>query len=115
MAGTNNTYVAADATWSVTFPDNTNGGTVSGISSCNSLSGTQNKAYPEYNNQITQGYQDGGVNCWCRMTSPVRSAWIFSYISSFANYCAWDCVEHCINAVHDDVDSRTAFYNSAGN
>ena len=108
--GTNNTYDGTNATWSVTFPNYT----ISGIASCNSLSGTENKAYPEYNNQITQG-ETSGANCWCRMTSPVRSAWVFYYTSSSASDCAAFCANLCGADVRSDASFRGGIFGSAGN
>ena len=113
VAGTEEpTYSDANATWSVTFPDYT----VSGIASCNSIDGGEfGSAHPEYNNQITQGYQDGQLNCWCRMTSPVRSAWVFYDPYSSASSCASNCAKLCGYRVHGHASFRTAVFNTAGN
>ena len=113
--GSSYTYSAENATWSLTFSNNTNGGTISGISSCNSLTGTWGQAYPEYNNQITQGYQDGGLQCWCRMTSPVRSAWVRYSVSNSASDCTTSCANNCAYNVSNSVDFRRAMFNTAGN
>ena len=114
--GTGYSNNATNATWSVTFANNANGGTVSGIASCNSLSGTYATAYPEYNNQITQG-ETSGANCWCRMTSPVRSAWVFEELDDSVSKCSGLCAFRCArNAQEDDyITFRRAYYDSAGN
>ena len=112
--GTNSSYVPADATWTVTFPDYT----VSGIVSCDSPNGgTFASAHPEYNNQITQGYHDGGLNCWCRMTSPVRSAWVFSDHDNVADDCTRLCAYRCARNIKENtyINFRRAMFNSAGN
>ena len=109
--GTNYTSSAANATWSVTFPDYT----VSGIASCNSLSGTFGTASPEYNNQITAGYQDGQSNCWCRMMGPVRSAWVFYRTFSSASECASECADYCGYFVRGNANVRGGVFGSAGN
>ena len=114
MEGTDYSNNATNATWSVTFANNANGGTVSGISSCNSLSGTRGQAYPEYNNQITQG-ETSGAYCWCRMTSPVRSAWVFGSTYSSASACAPNCAYDCGYYVRDNASFRGGFFDSAGN
>ena len=110
MAGSDRTTNATTATWSVTFPDYT----VSGIASCNSLNGTYATAYPEYNNQITQG-ETSGAECWCRMTSPVRSAWVFSITGSSASDCAAGCADYCGRRVLSDTSFRGGTFGSAGN
>ena len=110
---TNATPVSStiEATWSVEFPNYT----VSGIASCSSLAGTRHTAYPEYNNQITQGYQDDGTNCWCRMLYPVRSAWTFRYAPSTSSNCASGCAYNCGEGFHDYSEFRQAMFESAGN
>ena len=108
MPGTSETSDAAKKTWSAIFPDYT----ISGIASCNSLTGTSGTAYPEYNNQITAGYQTDGDNCWCRMTSPVRSAWVFLYTPG--SDCAERCVLGCGYNVRAAAPVRTAIITSAG-
>ena len=112
--GSNHTQDTTNATWSTTFPNNANGGTVSGIASCNSISGTWGQAYPEYNNQITQGYQSGQGNCWCRMTSPVRSAWAYLYTYP-ASDCATTCATGCSYTLHNNIEFRNTLFDSAGN
>ena len=102
-------------TWSVTFANSVNGGMVSGIASCNSLTSTWGVAHPEYNNQISKGYQDDGLHCWCRMTSPVRSAWVYTQPKNSASHCAAGCANTCSILIHDYADFRTAVFNSAGN
>ena len=109
--GTDFSNNATNATWSTTFSDYT----VSGIASCNSISGTLGTAYPEYNNQITQGYQDNGINCWCRMTSPVRSAWVFDRTISSESGCATNCAGNCGNRVRANASFRRGIIGSAGN
>ena len=109
--GTNYTSSAANATWSVTFPNYT----ISGIASCNSLSGTYGSASPEYNNQITAGYQDGQSNCWCRMMGPVRSAWVFYRTFSSASECASECADYCGYFVRGNANVRGGVFGSAGN
>ena len=111
MAGTDSSYTAATATWTVTFPNYT----VSGTVACSSLIGSYGKAYPEYNNQITAGYQDGQLNCWCQMTYPVRSAWVAYTPRSSATTCAGDCVLACSNGVRNAADFRAGMFNTAGN
>ena len=107
-----NTYNITAATWDVVFPY----GTISGVASCNSFSGQWGTAYPEYNNQITTGYQEEQVKCWCRMTSPARSAWVF-YSGSYTSdsQCMSSCANNCGSAVRTGASFRVAMYGSAGN
>ena len=100
-------YDAGAATWTSTFSY----GTVSGIASCNSIEGTSVTAYSGNQNDITQGYQNGQVNCWCRMTSPIRSAWMNA---GKRESCAAQCVTGCAYYMGRS-DFRTIMYGTAGN
>ena len=106
--GTEHTSNETEKTWTVTFPNYT----TSGIASCNSTSGANNTAYPGYNNRFTQ--ETSGVDCWSRMTNPVRSAWVFRYTHSSASDCATTCAERCGYRVRDNTEFRTAIIGSAG-
>ena len=108
----NHTYVSADAIWQETL---TNGDIISGIASCNSIEGTKNTAYPQYNNQITQGYQNDGANCWCRMTNPVRSAWVFGTSYAASEECYGGCAHVCGLYVIGTNAFRRAVFGSAVN
>ena len=103
-----------DATWSVTFSDNTNGGTVSGIATCNTTTGTPANASPQYNDVFVQGSATGG-NCWCRMTYPIRSAWVLAYTVEASDSCLYGCAVSCANGVRGNPTMRSAMFNSAGN
>ena len=107
-----NTSNQEDATWTTTFPY----GIISGIASCNDIFGTgYGKPYSGNQNNITAGYQDGQSNCWCRMTSPVRSAWVFNYTYGLASECTSRCAYSCGNYVRVYADFRTGMFTSAGN
>ena len=103
--GTNYTY--GNGEWSVTFDY----GTVSGISTCNSTSGSYGTAYPQYD----FGTDTTGVYCWCRMLRPARSAWVYAYESSSAAECASDCAANCGDSVRYRAAFRGGVFGSAGN
>ena len=108
MAGTDSSYNTSERTWSVTFPNYT----VSGIASCNNSSGTYSTASPEYNNVFNTG--TSGVYCWCRMTNPVRSAWVFNFTGSNNSYCISSCAADCAYDVRNDKQLRGGVFGSAG-
>ena len=85
IAGTG--YTNTSGEWTATFPY----GTVSGISTCNSTSGSYGVARPNAN--FEQGTT--GVYCWCRMLRPARSAWVYRYARSSASDCASRCAGVC--------------------
>jgi len=107
--GTGYTNNEATKTWTTTFSY----GTVSGIATCNSTSGTYAKAYPQYN--FDNNYASStGKHCWCRMTSPVRSAWVYRTANSSTVECASYCAGSCGNSVRTNSDFRGGVFGSAG-
>jgi len=109
IEGTGYTRDEATKTWTTTFPNYT----VSGIATCNSTSGTYGKAYPQYNFDNNHA-SSTGVYCWCRMTSPVRSAWVFGYEFSTASGCAPYCANHCSDRIQLSTALRGGVFGSAG-
>jgi len=110
IEGTGYTRDDATMTWTVTFDY----GTVSGIATCNSTSGTLKRAYPSYNFDNDHAGSTG-IYCWCRMTYPVRSAWVSWYEFSSKATCASLCARRCGDYLQKDhLDYRESVYNSAG-
>ena len=104
---TNYTYSTANMTWEAT----TSYGNVSGIASCNSTSGLWAWAYPQYDfNQSSTG-----LYCWCKMTSPATSAWVYRDDHSYASDCDSNCARFCGNYVRDYSDFRGGVIGSADN
>ncbi|MCQ2582119.1 MAG: hypothetical protein MJ170_04045 [Alphaproteobacteria bacterium] len=95
--------------WGVTFDGY---GTVKGIASCNSTSGTSvGEVKP--GNTFTQDSE--GLYCWCKMTSPSASGWVFRNDSDDADICANNCASACANGVRRDSDFRPGVFGSVGN
>ncbi len=104
IAGTG--YTNTSGEWTATFPY----GTVSGISTCNSTSGSYGVARPNAN--FEQGTT--GVYCWCRMLRPARSAWVYRSAYSSASDCASNCASYCGRHVRTYADFRGGVFGSAG-
>ena len=102
IAGTSSTYNAAAMTWKTIFPY----GNVSGVAVCNDTSGSYGVA-----SQNAQ-YETGGVKCWCKMTHPAVSRWVFLYSSSSASDCADNCASRCGNHVRDNSGFRSGVFGS---
>ena len=109
IEGTNSTGISENMTWTATFSY----GTVSGIAACNSTNGSYARAYPEYNFDNNHTSSEG-VHCWCRMTSPVRSAWVYDGDVSSASFCASGCANRCGRYVQGYSDFRGGVFTSAG-
>ena len=101
---TNYTYSAANMTWEVTAPY----GTLSGIAVCNSTSGSWASA-------TSTDFPTGtsGVYCWCKMTSPATSAWVYLSGYSSASVCDSDCAHACGGYVRSSSGFRGGVFGSA--
>ena len=105
------TYNQTEATWTVPFPSYT----ISGIASCNDISGTYAQPYSGNQNNITAGYQTDQLQCWCRMTTPVRSAWVFLNTRTSTSECVSACARFCGIGFRDSAYFRQPFFTTAGN
>ena len=106
-------YVASQAqkTWETTFSY----GKVGGISTCNNVSAESASIHPEYNGVFDQNYKESTGNyCWCRMTSPVRSAWVLFRQRETLDDCLNLCQSYCGGVTKDQEYLRTALFGSAG-
>ena len=111
VAGDDFTRDEEEKTWSTVFSY----GTISGIASCNSIEGTYANAYSGNQNNIKPEYQNGQLNCWCRMTSPVRSAWVFNTVRETASDCASRCANLCSYYIRINSEFRAGVFGAAGN
>ena len=114
IQGTRYGRIEEEKTWWVDFDY----GRVSGIARCNSTSGTYARAYPEHNFDNypvgTTVTNNSYVYCWCKMTSPVRSAWVYRRENSSASECASDCAFYCGYDVQYYSTIRGGMFGSAG-
>ena len=93
------TYDATAGLWSATFPY----GVIYGISAC--LNVGQGKSMGYYESQLTDtnngetnlvvGSEKYGRYCWCKMTHPVASLWVFHNDRGSAASCASNCTSYC--------------------
>ena len=103
------TYDDINKTWSTTFPNYT----ISGISTCNETSGTWGTVYSGNPNDIKQ--ETSGGNCWCRMTSPARSAWVFYATFPLETDCYGRCAYYCGSSIVEALTFRYNMFGSVGN
>ena len=114
IAGTNYSYNTAQSTWVTWFPY----GTIRGISAC--LSSAHGKSMGGYvadlhdNNELVVGSETNGAHCWCKMTHPAASLWVFRYTFSSPAACAGACAGYCGNRVRDYSDMRSGLFGSVG-
>ena len=105
IAGTGYTYSAAQMTWTTTFPY----GNISGVAVCNDNAGIYGVA------SNAEQSNTGGVKCWCKMTHPAVSRWVFRYSYSSASDCAVHCARGCGDAVRGYSDFRVGVFGAVAN
>lgn len=91
-------------TWGVAFSY----GNVSGISSCNNTNGL--KMYTVTDQEFQQTAT--GAYCWCKMTAPMESKWVFLYAISSLSHCKQICPNYCGNNVRLYDAMRTSVFGS---
>lgn len=55
---------------------------------------------------------DDNLNCWCKMTSPAVSRWVFHNSGTSAGYCARNCASFCSGNVQNIAAIRSALFGS---
>ncbi|MBP3544856.1 MAG: hypothetical protein J6J82_00935 [Alphaproteobacteria bacterium] len=126
VKGTSNGNNAAEATWWAIFSY----GRIYGLSTCLSAaeggkpSGGQGSYTNSDGNMLPQDEalagrtgQDPDGNdrgyCWCKMTHPASSRWVFHYSSS-ASRCASACANDCGIHAHYNAALRSGLFGSVG-
>ncbi len=104
IAGTTYTYDAGAMTWKTVFPY----GNVSGVAVCNDTSGSYGVS------STTEQVETGGVMCWCKMTHPAVSLWVFVTATSSSSGCADYCAYLCGYDVQYASDFRSGVFSSVG-
>ena len=55
---------------------------------------------------------DKNLNCWCKMTNPAVSRWVFNHSYGSAGSCAGNCASFCATRVQDNASFRSALFGS---
>ena len=59
------------------------------------------------------GGADNRGECYCKLTHPMSSRWVFNYSSSASN-CASFCAYNCANGARNNVGLRSGLFGSVG-
>ena len=110
--GQSATSDASDKTWSVTFNYTTmsvqsrTSSSISGEAACNEISGSANTP----NTALITSVTDEGTNCWCSMTAPAISYWVFNQTYGTSAACASGCAAACASSVNTSTLFRTGMF-----
>ncbi len=112
IGGTSGSSNSSTKEFYVAFPY----GTLWGISTCAETPGTQNMAIDELrdsNGRLVTGGENSGSHCWCKMTHPAASNWV--YFADFATTCHIFCASTCYSAFKSgDSAFRASIFESVG-
>ena len=94
-------------TWNTTFPY----GTIYGVAACLSVNGgSQGTINPDLD--ASGGEKEGGY-CWCKMTHPAYSRWVYRASYSASN-CASSCANYCGYNAQIYAALRSGLFGSIG-
>ena len=113
-----NDYSFDDKTgiWWAQFPY----GLISGISACLNTGSGKRRGYTEpmltdTDNKTVVGSEKNGQYCWCKMTHPASSQWVFIYDDGSKERCSSRCPYICgVNPVTYE-DARIGLFGSISN
>ena len=96
--------------WASTCTTNRVSTPISGIGICSSTDGgSMGATATELDTSSTAG---GNKYCWCKMTSPAVSRWVFAYSGTSADGCARVCAHYCADRVQLYDTLRSALFGS---
>ncbi len=81
---------------------------IRGISACTNESGIKNVANTSKNFTLNE---QTGEHCWCKMTGPEESAWVYNKGDGMAGGCARSCAVECISALRTEP-MRSAMFSA---
>lgn len=113
IGGSTNSYNADLFEWNTTFSY----GTVFGIATCVDTAGSSNQVVAELKSSdgtVATGGERSGRYCWCQMTHPARSRWVFLYAYGSVGDCRSDCARYCGSDVRYNSGFRSSVFGSLG-
>ncbi|MCM1294091.1 MAG: hypothetical protein NC311_00830 [Muribaculaceae bacterium] len=113
VAGTNHASNAELFEWNATFSY----GTLFGIATCvTTPSGAATDTLIDTDSgDVATGGERTGKYCWCQMTHPVKSRWVFRLAYGSVSVCRSICASICGSYVRGDSSFRGGLFGSVGN
>lgn len=111
--GTTHTSNTSMFEWGAQFPY----GSLWGIATCLDKEGTANTAVKELRSEdgeLAVGGERNGSFCWCQMTHPAISHWVFRNSFDSINDCRSSCPNLCGSNVRAFGAFRSAMFGSLG-
>ena len=96
--------------WAATCTTNGVSTPISGIGICSSTSGSSSgQTATELDRSSTS---DNNKYCWCKMTSPAVSRWVYYTSITTGALCAQNCAYSCANTLRFNAVFRSAMFGS---
>ena len=92
--------------WAATCTTNGVSTPISGIGICSSTQGSGLQTATELD---TSSNTDENKHCWCKMTSPAVSPWVFAYTPTDAAACFQLCARRCSDELRKAALRRALF------
>ncbi len=80
---------------------------ISGAATCNNITTNTNEGTAtqgDSNVYLRASNDDTGPQCWCSLTGPITSWWVYYGAFSNADTCATGCTAACANALKADTN-----------
>ena len=111
ITGKSYTYNNSTGTWKVVFSY----GNVSGISTCVSIAQTGSMGSTKTTDGTpldATGGETTGQYCWCKMTHPMSSLWVYYKDYGLAVSCTQSCTNHCGVYLRESAALRSGLFGS---
>lgn len=102
IGSSSSSYDVPTSTWRVRFSY----GTITGISACLNYNSSQSD---QANNGTVLGGEQTGYRCWCKMTHPAVSKWVYYTESNNINGCVANCPTWCVSMIGGESYRKTFF------
>ena len=106
----NETQYLNHTDWDATCKTNGVSTPISGIGICSSTGGASQ--YVTATELDTSYTDDKNLYCWCKMTSPAVSRWVFNSSTTSVGSCAQMCAYRCAAHVQNNAAMRSALFSS---
>lgn len=89
-------------------PNNSSYRTLDGMATCNEIStdtAGENVSQGSANTHLRASSADVGTMCWCQLSGPITSWWVYNRQYSDDETCMSNCARDCASAIRDNTNN----------
>jgi len=89
-------------------PNNSSYRTINGMATCNEINTNTSDATAKMgdaNTHLRASTADIGTQCWCSLTGPITSWWVYYKAYDSEDACASACARDCAAAIKDNTSN----------